>query len=160
MNNSTLDAYIFIKNVLLTSELSDGRKMAEINNFFNTYIKYVPDGAKDHWQTLDETLARGCGDCEDFAIAKYTLALKVGIKPEDLMLVYCYQEDKQAHLVLVWDCIIYDNAREGGLECKHSKLVPVYGFNITSRFLLDKEWNKISTKHFPLKKWDSLNLKV
>jgi len=159
MNNSTLDAYIFIKNALLTSKLSDGRKLLNINQFFNTHISYEKDD-KDYWQTLNETLVRGRGDCEDFAIAKYTLALKVGIKPEDLMLVYCVQEAKQAHLVLVWNSVVYDNAVEEAIECKHSKLVPVYGFNIGSRFLIDKEWNKISTKHFPLKMWDSLNLKV
>jgi len=41
-------------------------------------------GKEDFWATPDEFLAKGAGDCEDFAICKYYALRKLGFKPEQL----------------------------------------------------------------------------
>ena len=43
---------------------------SELNSHYNHIIKYKSD-TDDHWQSPQETLDLGSGDCEDFAILKY-----------------------------------------------------------------------------------------
>lgn len=54
---------------------SNWEKLKAVNDFFNCQIKETPDrdAAKgcDYWQSPIETLVRGKGDCDDFAIAQY-----------------------------------------------------------------------------------------
>src|SRR6185436_11837930 len=49
-------------------------RLNAINSRVNQRIRYVidqiSDGVPDYWQTPLETVARGTGDCEDFAILK------------------------------------------------------------------------------------------
>jgi predicted transglutaminase-like cysteine proteinase len=61
-------------------------KLATINAAVNHAVVYTRDqdvyGVRDYWAKPDETLARGKGDCEDFAILKMA-ALKAAGLPED-----------------------------------------------------------------------------
>jgi predicted transglutaminase-like cysteine proteinase len=43
---------------------------------------------QDYWATPQETYARGAGDCEDFAIAKYFALLDAGLPAKQLRLAY------------------------------------------------------------------------
>lgn len=74
----------------------------------NRYSKlsYVQDvlnyGKEDYWTTREELLAKGSGDCEDFAIAEYYDLLEAGIKDSDMKIVVVYIKDDeyQIHTVL------------------------------------------------------------
>jgi len=61
-----------------------------VNDTMNR-VRYVTDrenwGVNDYWATVDQFLARGAGDCEDFAIAKYMALKAAGVPPEDMRIV-------------------------------------------------------------------------
>ncbi|MEO8805900.1 MAG: transglutaminase-like cysteine peptidase [Burkholderiaceae bacterium] len=63
-----------------------------VNLTLNHRIVFADDasnwGQADHWATPDELLARGAGDCEDFAIAKYFALRAAGLPAAQLRLVY------------------------------------------------------------------------
>ena len=65
-------------------------------------LRYQEDAA-DYWQTPRETIARGAGDCEDFAIMAFHLALNAGIDASDLGLAVGYDKLNRAHAVMVMD---------------------------------------------------------
>jgi predicted transglutaminase-like cysteine proteinase len=52
-------------------ELITWGSIIKFNNQINRKIKYVSDRGIDNWQTPEETLKKGTGDCEDYAILKY-----------------------------------------------------------------------------------------
>jgi predicted transglutaminase-like cysteine proteinase len=62
-----------------------------INQRVNQRLRYVldiiADGVPDYWQSPLESVTRLTGDCEDYAILKYYLALHAGISQDDLALV-------------------------------------------------------------------------
>ena len=64
-------------------DMPDAQKLETANNFFNRRIRWVQDpeawGQKDYWATPLETMGNGMGDCEDFAIAKYSMLVLAGI---------------------------------------------------------------------------------
>lgn len=61
----------------------------EINIWINK-IPYVDDmsnyGVPDFWQTPDEFFAKG-GDCEDYAVAKYTALRELHVPASDMFIV-------------------------------------------------------------------------
>lgn len=63
----------------------------DINLALNHRIVQADDaatwGRADHWATPDELRARGAGDCEDYAIAKYFALLDAGWSAAQLRLV-------------------------------------------------------------------------
>ena len=92
-----------------------GTKLTEINNFFNCF-HYEPE-ITDYWKSPREFLNEGCGDCEDFAIAKYFALLCLGFTRESLFLAYVQilkNGIKEAHMVLIYQhseklSIVLDN---------------------------------------------------
>ena len=66
-------------------------QLGEINRAINLTIKPKSDlalyGAEDVWSPPLATLAKGAGDCEDYAIAKFVALREVGISPDDLRIV-------------------------------------------------------------------------
>jgi predicted transglutaminase-like cysteine proteinase len=66
-------------------------RLNAINSRVNQRVRYQTDqqihGRPDHWQPPVETVTRGVGDCEDYAILKFYLALKAGIPLDDLTIV-------------------------------------------------------------------------
>lgn len=62
---------------------SNERKLKAVNDFFNCQITETPDGGTaqgyDYWQSPIETIVRGKGDCDDFAIAQYVSLRLLGI---------------------------------------------------------------------------------
>lgn len=122
-------------------------KLMRINEFFNRSIQSSDDqliwGQSDYWATPMETLAKGSGDCEDFAIAKYFSLIHAGVPVNKLRLVYVkariggpHSDITQAHMVLafydtpdaeplVLDSLITDIRPAS----RRADLVPIFSFN-------------------------------
>ena len=86
---------------------STEKKLRTVNTFFNRYVRYATDQLLhkqvDYWQTLDETLASGKGDCEDYALAKYLTLRKLGVPEEHLRLGWVFiRQGNVAHMVLLY----------------------------------------------------------
>ncbi len=67
------------------------QKISGINRTVNRIVRYQPDaenyGSKDYWATPDEILARGKGDCEDYAILKMAALKAAGLPSEAMSIV-------------------------------------------------------------------------
>jgi predicted transglutaminase-like cysteine proteinase len=117
-----------------------------INQFFNRRIQFRDDveawGQVDYWASPLESLNKGEGDCEDYAIAKYFSLLAVGVPVSKLRLVYVRaqiggaQGVLQAHMVLAYyaapgaEPLIMDNLiTEVRPASRRPDLVPVFSFN-------------------------------
>lgn len=127
----------------LAAELNDDGKLLAVNRFYNQRIQFREDtevwGQVDYWASPLETLERGQGDCEDFAIAKYFSLLAVGVPVPRLRLVYVRAQldgTVQAHMVLAYyatptaEPVILDNLVPDVLPAsRRSDLSPVFSFN-------------------------------
>jgi len=130
----------------LASELDDPGKLAAVNQFFNRRIRFREDvevwGQADYWASPLELLAKGEGDCEDFAIAKYFSLLALGVPSAQLRLVYVRARIAgkaarvQAHMVLAHyaapgsEPSILDNlVPEVQSAAQRPDLTPVFSFN-------------------------------
>ena len=81
-------------------------KLEAANSYVNARVRFVDDrvqfGTVDRWMPASETLARGRGDCEDFAIAKRALLRAAGVPDRHLYLVVLKDLTRRAdHAVLV-----------------------------------------------------------
>jgi predicted transglutaminase-like cysteine proteinase len=81
-------------------------KLEAINSYVNARVRFVDDriqfGVADRWLPASETLARGRGDCEDFALAKRAMLRAAGVQDRDLYLVVLKDLSRRAdHAVLV-----------------------------------------------------------
>jgi len=134
--------------VLLAQTVSqdDETRLQAINEFYNRRILFREDaqawGQIDYWASPIETLARGQGDCEDYAIAKYFSLLAGGMAANKLRLVYVRAVlggpggPTQAHMVLAYfatpeaDPLILDNL-VGAIRpaSRRPDLTPVFSFN-------------------------------
>ena len=80
--------------------LDERTRVEAVNRFFNRIVAYGKDseawGRPDYWATPMETLRRGAGDCEDYAIAKYFALQAIGIPASRLRLFYVRLHPGQA----------------------------------------------------------------
>lgn len=124
----------------------DEQRLQAVNEFFNRRVLFRDDmsvwGQVDYWASPVETLARGQGDCEDYAAAKYFSLLLAGVAPTRLRLVYVRAEmggpggPVQAHMVLAYyavpeaEPLILDNL-VGSIRpaSRRPDLTPVFSFN-------------------------------
>ncbi|TJZ73474.1 transglutaminase-like cysteine peptidase [Chitiniphilus eburneus] len=127
--------------------LSDSARMEAINNFFNRNMAFVDDqilwGEVDYWATPLESIGKGGGDCEDFAIAKYFSLLEAGVDNAKLRLTYVKariggpeSSVTQAHMVLTYyatpqaEPLVLDNLiGEIRPASRRPDLIPVFSFN-------------------------------
>ena len=77
-----------------------------VNRYVNRRVQFTDDwrqyGRNDLWSAASETLSRGKGDCEDYAIAKLQMLRAAGISERDLYLVILKDLVRRAdHAVLV-----------------------------------------------------------
>ena len=77
-----------------------------VNRYVNQRVAFINDiqqyGVSDRWAPANETLRRGRGDCEDFAIAKLQMLRRAGFADKDLYLVILRDLARRAdHAVLV-----------------------------------------------------------
>jgi predicted transglutaminase-like cysteine proteinase len=125
----------------------DAARLQAVNRFFNERVRFATDlavwGEEDHWASPLETLHKGRGDCEDFAIAKYAALLAAGVTPARMRLVYVRAQIEspgqpptaQPHMVLAYqaqpgdDPLILDNLRPDVLPAtRRPDLIPVFSF--------------------------------
>ncbi|MBA3941792.1 MAG: hypothetical protein C0520_11325 [Sphingopyxis sp.] len=75
----------------VTRDLGDAEILRRVNQWVNRRIAYVDDdrnyGQSDFWATAEQTIARGRGDCEDFAILKMQMLAAAGIDRDRVKLV-------------------------------------------------------------------------
>lgn len=71
--------------------LPDQERLELVNTWVNRAITFESDssvwGARDYWASARESLARGRGDCEDYAIAKMQMLQAAGVPASSLYLV-------------------------------------------------------------------------
>jgi predicted transglutaminase-like cysteine proteinase len=130
--------------------LDEPQRLALINDYVNQQIAFGPDlevwGQPDYWASPLEVLARGRGDCEDYAIAKYAALVAAGTPSAHLRLAYVLTAQAvpgsaapaggAAHMVLVYQVggddepLILDNLRSEVLPASsRADLQPVYSFD-------------------------------
>jgi len=92
-----------------SAPLADDLRLALVNSYFNQRIAFREDvevwGAVDFWASPLESLGKGRGDCEDYAIAKYFALVAAGTPVAKLRMVYvrAQVEGKSlAHMVLAY----------------------------------------------------------
>jgi predicted transglutaminase-like cysteine proteinase len=124
----------------------EAAQVQAINQFFNRRIQFREDtevwGQLDYWASPLESLDKGQGDCEDYAIAKYFSLLAVGMPVSKLRLVYVRAQIggpngvMQAHMVLAYyatpgaEPMILDNLiTEVRPASRRPDLSPVFSFN-------------------------------
>lgn len=81
-------------------------RLEAVNHYVNSRVRFVDDirqyGVSDLWTSAADTLSRGRGDCEDYAIAKLQLLRRAGFAEKDLYLVILHDALRRAdHAVLV-----------------------------------------------------------
>jgi len=120
----------------------DGRaRLGEINRAINLAIKPVSDlaqyGAIDVWSSPLATFAKGAGDCEDYAIAKFVALRLAGIPAEDVKLLILHDTLRnEDHAVVAarldggW--LTLDNRRMAMVEDARLK-------NVLPTFLIDRD---------------------
>ncbi|HZD54366.1 MAG TPA: transglutaminase-like cysteine peptidase, partial [Woeseiaceae bacterium] len=79
-------------------------QLVAVNDYFNQF-RYASDqelyGVRDHWASPAEFTARGAGDCEDYALAKYAALRALGWPSAALRVVVLRdREDHVDHAVL------------------------------------------------------------
>ena len=136
------------KQLLLSGTTNtEPEKIRKVNSFFNQRIGFDDDitiwGQSDYWATPIETIGRGRGDCEDFAIAKYYSLINLGVPVTKLRLVYVKVLQngpagpiQQAHMVLAYyptpnaDPLVLDNLNtEIRPATRRTDLSPIFSFN-------------------------------
>lgn len=147
---------------------ADSVKLQRVNSFINRSVTFVSDqqawGAEDYWATPAETLGRGLGDCEDFAIAKYFSLVRMGVPSEKLRLTFVKAlSANQAHMVLAYYAnpnaqpLILDNLDPRVRPAsERSDLLPVYSFNDLGVFLA-KAPQRVSQPPQFLARWSELS---
>lgn len=124
-------------------KLPEAEKLKQLNDFFNRNIVFGEDvsiwNQSDYWATPLETIGRGQGDCEDFAIVKYYSLKLAGIPVSKMRLIYVKAQqggNQRAHMVLAYyaspsaEPLVLDNLDPAIKPAsKRPDLVPVFSFN-------------------------------
>ncbi|NWF77588.1 MAG: transglutaminase domain-containing protein [Chloroflexi bacterium] len=81
----------------------------DIRTWVANEIDYISDEKRlggDHWQTPEETLRLGTGDCEDFSILLCSLLRAYGIDAERVYVAIGINDEKDEHAFLIedWNC--------------------------------------------------------
>jgi predicted transglutaminase-like cysteine proteinase len=81
-------------------------RLETVNRYVNDQVRFVEDhrqhGRADVWSAAADTLKRGRGDCEDYAIAKLQMLRRAGFADRDLYLVIVKDlVSRSDHAVLV-----------------------------------------------------------
>jgi predicted transglutaminase-like cysteine proteinase len=127
--------------------LKEEARLIHVNDFINSNIAFEDDisvwGQSDYWATPLETIGKGRGDCEDFAIIKYVSLRMAGVPGGKLRLVYAKARLDGlagpvwvAHMVLAYypvpnaEPLVLDNLDTAILPAsQRPDLRPVFSFN-------------------------------
>lgn len=125
------------------SAIDEAASLRAVNQFFNERISFQEDvenwGQVDYWASPMESLARGAGDCEDYAIAKYVTLISLGVPHRKLRLVYVKAQLNGTvvpHMVLAYyespraEPLVADNLQPDVRPASaRTDLAPVFSFN-------------------------------
>lgn len=139
--------------IVAAASIPEPDRLKRVNDFFNRQLVFGDDpvvwGQADYWATPIESLGRGAGDCEDFAIAKYYTLRMVGVESAKLRLIYVRARTgvadgtpTQAHMVLAFygqadaEPLVLDNLI-GDIRpaSRRPDLSPVFSFNSEGVFV-------------------------
>ena len=161
---------------ILKSENNELQKLADVNDYFNRKLRFGDDktiwGVTDYWATPIESLIKGSGDCEDFAIAKYFSLKHLDVPTNKLRITYVEariggpnSQISQAHMVLAYyptpdaEPLILDNLlTEIRPASRRSDLRPVFSFNSEGIFSADGKTSQGSSSR--LSRWNDLIQKM
>jgi len=144
----TLACETRLKKIKATVAGKDGngffKKLSTVNALVNRSITYAPDqrvyGQLDHWADGAETMRKGAGDCEDFAILKMSLLREMGVPARSMSLVVLRDTARELyHAVLAVSTnkghFILDNVRnEVYRDVAAAHYMPLYSFSA------DRSW--------------------
>lgn len=143
-----------------------------VNRFFNQQLTFQDDmriwRQTDYWATPVESLVKGAGDCEDYALAKYFSLRHLGIPSEKLRITYVKAlTQNQAHMVLTFyssptaDPLVLDNLKgEISPASRRKDLLPVYAFNAEGLYLPGANGGKRSSDSKKLSRWQDVLKKM
>jgi predicted transglutaminase-like cysteine proteinase len=134
------------QTVALVKGLGESAQLRAINDFYNAHIEFGTDidiwGQVDYWASPLESLQKGAGDCEDFAIAKYFTLISMGFPHKKLRMVYVRavlggaSGNPVPHMVLAYyptpeaDPLVLDSLVKDILPASgRPDLTPVFSFN-------------------------------
>jgi predicted transglutaminase-like cysteine proteinase len=140
---TVIEAQQLLQAIERAASLDEERRLSLLNGFFNQRIEFRSDlevwGQIDYWASPLESLDKGRGDCEDYAIAKYFSLLSAGVPVAKLRLVYVRAllgGRSVAHMVLAYyaqpgaEPLILDNLLPDVRPAsQRPDLQPVFSFN-------------------------------
>jgi predicted transglutaminase-like cysteine proteinase len=132
-----------VQEMNASENVDETEKLRAVNTFFNRQVQYREDkdawGMVDYWASPMEFLAKGQGDCEDYAIAKFFSLIHLGVTPAKMRMVYVRAQNAgtiQAHMVLAYyaepnaEPLILDNLiTDIRPASRRPDLAPVFSFN-------------------------------
>lgn len=160
------EVYIFIK-VHLNDPVEV--QLEEVNEYLNG-MTWIADSdlwkQPDYWATPFETITTFGGDCEDIAIAKYTVLRLMGVPDDHMGFAHVVTSTGEHHMVLLYqksdqdDVLILDNQRPDIQPAPERKdLIGVYAFKNDGTLILIKDEGdakrtvKSRQENRQLKKW-------
>lgn len=136
------------RTLIATGARRSGDQAAQVeavNRWVNRTIEFGEDrdvyGRADYWAPASETLRRGIGDCEDFAIAKMELLSALGISRDKMRLVVARDLVRNAdHAVLVVTlaegAVMLDNMTDRLLDARlPNDYRPIMSFSQDSKWV-------------------------
>ena len=151
---------------------SEAERLQVVNQFFNRQLRYVEDPElwqqADYWSTPIQSLIKGAGDCEDYAIAKYFSLRRLGIPSEKLRITYVKAlRQNRAHMVLTYYStpeampLVLDSLIDT-IEpaSQRTDLLPVYAFNGEGMWLTGAGGNRKVGDSKRLSRWQDLLKKM
>jgi predicted transglutaminase-like cysteine proteinase len=134
-------------------------RLGEVNRAVNLAIRpnrgLVHDRGTERWTAPIDTLTRGAGDCEDYAIAKFAALRAVGIDEEHLRLMIVRDVVlREDHAVLTAELdgrwLILDNRHMAMIEMTQAKqYVPLFALGVDGIRRVDVDGSRGSTGTTP-----------
>ena len=152
--------------------LSESEQLKVVNLFFNHQLRYREDTdlwhEVDYWATPVESLLKGAGDCEDYAIAKYFSLRHLGVAADKLRITYVKAlRQNRAHMVLTYYAtptampLVLDSLMDPILPANQRQdLLPVYAFNGEGLWLTGAGGNKKVGDTKRLSRWQDVLKKM
>lgn len=152
--------------------LPEKEKLEAVNRFFNHRVRFSDDSAlwqqDDYWATPVETLIKGAGDCEDFALAKYFTLRQLGVAEERLRITYAQAlKFGQAHMVLGYyptpaaAPLLLDNLSDSILSASaREDLQLLYAFDVKGLYEVRAEGLMRTGDARRLPRWQALQAKM
>ena len=147
-------------------------QLTAVNRFFNQQLSFRDDTRiwrqTDYWATPVESLVKGVGDCEDYALAKYFSLRNLGVPSEKLRITYVKALTRnQAHMVLTYyatpsaDPLVLDNLISDIRPASNRKdLLPVYAFNAEGLYMPGADGGKRKGDAKRLSRWQDVLQKM